>query len=163
MNEFQQYFLDVLTNKYADFEGRATRSEYWFYILFQILSYLILIPIIFLLGPRGLLIGVLLYFILAIAYFLPSLAVAVRRLHDAGKSGLWFLLALIPGGGLVLIIFFCLDSQPFTNKWGPNPHTLYSDDSDIIDSDLNFLDTDIDHYQKRRNLPDDDIPIDELV
>ena len=57
-----------------------------------------------------------------LAVFIPGLAVSVRRLHDIGKSGWWFLILLVPFiGAIVLLIFFCLDSQPGGNKYGSNP------------------------------------------
>lgn len=95
--------------KYATFEGRARRSEYWYFCLFNFLVGLLLgwIPVI----------GWLIY----LALFLPGIAVGVRRLHDIGKSGWWLLLALIPIVNLVLIYFYILDSQAGTNEYGPNP------------------------------------------
>jgi len=56
-----------------------------------------------------------------LATFIPSLAVTVRRLHDINRSGWWLLIGLIPLGGLVLLIFVCLDSNPGPNEYGPNP------------------------------------------
>lgn len=62
-------------------------------------------------------------FLYYFATFVPSLAVGSRRLHDTGRSGLWLLLALIPGGfgGIVLFVFFCLDGQRQPNQFGPDP------------------------------------------
>ena len=58
----------------------------------------------------------------ALAVFIPMLAVSVRRLHDIGKSGWWYLVGFIPYiGALVLLVFFVKDSQPGENKWGANP------------------------------------------
>ena len=58
----------------------------------------------------------------SLAIFLPSLAVCIRRLHDIGKSGWWYLLAFIPlVGAIILIIWFCKDSEPGANAYGPNP------------------------------------------
>ncbi|MBR1547445.1 MAG: DUF805 domain-containing protein [Prevotella sp.] len=95
----------VLGN-YVNFSGRARRSEYWWWVLFNILW--CWIPIVNIL--------------LGLAFFLPSLAVAIRRLHDTGRSGWWILLGLIPViGGLVLLIFYCTDSQLGENQYGPNP------------------------------------------
>ena len=63
-----------------------------------------------------------LYLIYTLAFLLPSIAVAIRRLHDTGRTGWWLLLALIPLiGAIVLIVFYCLDSQPGENEYGPNP------------------------------------------
>ncbi|MBY0067683.1 DUF805 domain-containing protein [Empedobacter sp. ULE_I145] len=52
---------------------------------------------------------------------IPRLALISRRLHDTGKSGWFYLLTFIPGGNLILLIFFIMDSQPGSNQWGPNP------------------------------------------
>ncbi|WP_243398301.1 DUF805 domain-containing protein [Deinococcus koreensis] len=73
--------------------------------------------------PSGIgLISLILAVLYALAVFVPSLAVTVRRLHDTGKSGWWYLIGLIPlVGGLVLLVFTVLDSEPGSNRWGPNP------------------------------------------
>ena len=105
-----QWFIYCLKQKYADFNGRARRKEYWWYALFQYIAFLVIgfIPIIGLLA--------------ALALIVPSLAVAVRRLHDIGKSGWNMLLLLIPFvGAILLLIFLTRDSAPGTNQYGPNP------------------------------------------
>ena len=60
----------------------------------------------------GMVVVLLLYFAYAIATFIPGLALTVRRLHDSGKSGLWLLIAFIPGASIVLLVFLCLESRP---------------------------------------------------
>ena len=113
------YFLDVLKNKYAQFDGRATRSEYWYFVLFQLIIF-ILVAVIdeFLANITG---GIPVLTIIAFLVFLiPSIAVAVRRLHDIGRSGWWYLLSIVPIVSLVLIAFFVMDSKP-DNEYGPNP------------------------------------------
>ena len=89
-------------SKYVTFSGRATRSEYWW---FALLCFIVgMIPLVNFLG---------------ILLFLPALAVSVRRLHDAGKSGLNLLWVLIPFlGQLYLIYLYVQESQPGANKWG---------------------------------------------
>lgn len=107
----------VLT-RYAVFSGRACRSEYWF---FQLALFIV-----------GVLIGILagvttpevsyLSWVVQIAVFVPCLALMVRRLHDTGRSAwnlLWVLLPVI--GGLVLLIFAVLGSEPTANKYGEAP------------------------------------------
>lgn len=90
-------------SKYATFSGRASRSEFWYFFLFSFI--LGCIPIV--------------NFIAGLVLLLPSLAVAVRRLHDTGKSGWWYLICLIPFiGGLVLLIFYCQEGQPDANQYG---------------------------------------------
>ena len=92
-------------NNYANFDGRARRSEYWWWTLAMIIAGCI--PIVNIIALFGGLI--------------PSIAVAVRRLHDTNRSGWWYLLALVPIANIVLIYFFVLDSEPGTNEYGPNP------------------------------------------
>ncbi|MBP1542210.1 MAG: DUF805 domain-containing protein [Prevotella sp.] len=102
-------FIDAIKSvlsQYAGFSGRARRSEYWWWTLFSLLW--AWIPIVNIL--------------LGLIFFIPSIAVAVRRLHDTGRSGWWILLGIIPIiGGIVLLIFYCTDSQPGENQYGPNP------------------------------------------
>ncbi|GGL93860.1 membrane protein [Deinococcus aerolatus] len=129
MNEY----LKVLRTHYADFSGRARRREYWLFTLVNtVISFVLALP--FLLssaaasadGAPGSLGGLalasaVLASIYTLAVLVPSLAVVVRRLHDTGKSGWWYLLSLIPFGSLVVLVFLLLDSEPGANKWGPNP------------------------------------------
>ncbi|MED4531174.1 DUF805 domain-containing protein [Metabacillus fastidiosus] len=112
------WYLRVLKN-YATFEGRARRKEYWMFYLINAIISIILIT-----AERAtdMIFFSLLDVLYALAILLPSLAVAVRRLHDTGRSGWWFLINLIPIiGALVFLIFTCLDSEPNSNKYGPNP------------------------------------------
>lgn len=95
--------IKVCFKKYADFTGRANRAEYWYWALFTLLFSFI--PII--------------NIIAGLAFFIPSLAAAVRRLHDIGKSGWWYLVALIPFVGAIwLIVLLCQPSQPGANEYG---------------------------------------------
>ncbi|GMQ91928.1 MAG: hypothetical protein BMS9Abin11_1243 [Gammaproteobacteria bacterium] len=109
------WYLDVL-KKYAVFDGRAQRTEYWMFFLFNIIISIILTVIENAIGLPLVLSG--LYFL---AILLPSIGVAIRRLHDTGRSGWWLLIALIPFVGIVLLIFMVLDSQSGDNEYGPNP------------------------------------------
>lgn len=132
------YFKVCVTKKYANFEGRARRSEYWyfylFYMIFFIPIYALTLSSLFLEGGTSLSIPVsILLLVFICALLVPSLAVSVRRLHDVGKSGWMFLLGIIPiVGPIILLVWFCTDSQPGSNKWGPNPKALNTND-DIID------------------------------
>ncbi len=120
------WFKKVVFENYANFEGRARRSEYWYYTLANVLILLsILLVGTLIIGGLELealspLIGGL-YILVTLALIIPSLAVAVRRLHDTGKSGWLLLIGLIPFGGIVLLVFYAQDSDINTNKWGPNP------------------------------------------
>ncbi len=94
-------------NKYAVFEGRANRSEYWYWVLFNII--LCFVPY--------------LGWIVLLGTIIPSIAVAVRRLHDIGKSGWYYLICLIPFvGSLLLLIWFCNPSNEGENEYGANPN-----------------------------------------
>lgn len=120
------WFKKVVLENYVNFEGRARRSEYWYYTLAQILliiSVLILGSIFIGAFELEMLTPIFggLYVLLTFGLLLPSLGVAVRRLHDTGKSGWFILLGLIPFGGLILLVFYLQDSDLGHNKWGPNP------------------------------------------
>lgn len=126
---------------YATFSGRARRTEYWSFVLF---NFLIMLSLEFIVGILGFIliflfsdnpVGLFLVLpaiwvvagIYALAAFIPGLAVTSRRLHDSGRSFWWFLLAIIPIvnfiGAIVLLVFTLLDSEPMTNQYGPNPKT----------------------------------------
>lgn len=108
------WYLHVLKN-YATFDGRATRSEYWYFILFNIIISIVL-SIIDEIATGGVL-GI----IYCLAVLIPFIAVATRRLHDINKSGWWQLIGLIPLiGAIVLLVFFCTDSKE-NNLYGLNP------------------------------------------
>jgi uncharacterized membrane protein YhaH (DUF805 family) len=117
-----KWFLIVL-RKYADFTGRAQRAEYWFFTLFYLLFFLALSLVDGAAGLYNAAYGLgLLGGLFALAMILPSIAVSVRRLHDTSRSGWWLLISLIPLiGGVILLVFVCLDSTPGTNAYGPNP------------------------------------------
>ena len=113
--------------KYADFNGRARRSEYWLFWLFTTIVSIILTFV------GGLVMGGndpsnpfaggnLLSWIWTVAILIPSIAVGVRRLHDTDRSGWWLLLILLPIiGAIVLLIFFVLDGTSGSNKFGSDP------------------------------------------
>lgn len=116
------WYLEVL-KKYAVFNGRARRAEYWWFFLFSVIISIVLSVIDgFITGPQG--IGIL-GLIYSLAVLIPSIAVGIRRLHDTGRSGWWLLISFVPLiGAIVLIVFFVLDSQPGENQYGPNPKGL---------------------------------------
>ena len=107
--------------RYAVFEGRAQRQEYWFFLLFNILISIALSMLDGALVVTGSGIGVL-SLIYALAVFLPGLAVTVRRLHDTDRSGWWVLIGLVPViGSIVLLVFMAIDGTPGPNRFGSNP------------------------------------------
>lgn len=115
------WYLGVL-KKYAVFNGRARRKEYWYFVLFNFIACIILTAIDVLTGTYSAQTHMgLLGSVYTLAVLLPSIAVGVRRLHDTGRSGWWLFLALIPVAGLALLVFFLLDSKPGENQYGPSP------------------------------------------
>jgi uncharacterized membrane protein YhaH (DUF805 family) len=107
-------------NKYADFSGRARRSEYWFFALFNVLVSIVASIIDAIIGTRSGSFG-LVEAIAGLALLVPGLAAGARRLHDTSRSGWWLLIGLIPIiGAIVLIVFFVQDSHP-DNQYGPSP------------------------------------------
>jgi len=122
-----EYFKLALS-RWNDFQGRSRRSEFWYFYLGFVL---IVFGLSFLGGiiggatgsEAGGIIPMVLLGIVSLVFIVPFLACAVRRLHDSGKSGWWLLISIIPLGGIVLFVFYCLDSEPGANKWGPNPKT----------------------------------------
>ena len=134
MNYFNAYFIDVLKKRYVQFYGRAPRREFWYFILFSIIGRLLLsiidgiVGLTFILGidPQGTPVQVgILSMLFSLGLILPSIAIAIRRLHDIGKSGWWYLLAIIPFvnviGIFVLIYFFITPSQQGDNRYGSFP------------------------------------------
>jgi uncharacterized membrane protein YhaH (DUF805 family) len=108
--------------KYVGFSGRARRSEYWWFFLFTVLVSIVADLIDVMLGTMSedTNVGVV-GTIAGLALLLPSIAVAIRRLHDTSRSGWWILLGLIPiVGWIILIVFYVQDSHP-DNKYGSSP------------------------------------------
>lgn len=135
------YFKKVLTEDYANFRGRARRSEYWYFALFTTLLAMVLAVASFVMfdaSDGGSFIGFLPFGLFYLAIIIPTLAVTVRRLHDTGRSGWFVLINFIPYiGGIIMIVLCCFDSQPGTNKWGPNPKEMGDDTmSHLVDDDL---------------------------
>lgn len=103
-------------SKYVDFSGRARRSEYWYWVLFVVLVDIVASILDSALGSER-----LFYSLAGLVFFLPGVAVAIRRLHDTGRSGWWLLLVFaIIVGWIVLIVWFCKDSEG-ENQYGPSP------------------------------------------
>ena len=107
--------------KYATFSGRAGRQEYWYFVLFNILAYILLSIIAGIIGK----IGASLLSLYAVAAFLPGLAASIRRLHDTNRSGWWLLIMAIPlVGSIVLLVFLAQESHAIENQYGPIPRAL---------------------------------------
>ncbi|RME14739.1 MAG: DUF805 domain-containing protein [Alphaproteobacteria bacterium] len=106
--------------RFADFSGRAPRSEFWWYVLFLMAADAVLTRLdAALLGTP---VVPFLSGIFSLAMLLPTVAVAVRRLHDLDKAGWWYLLVLVPlVGVIVLIVWFASPGTPGGNSFGPDP------------------------------------------
>jgi uncharacterized membrane protein YhaH (DUF805 family) len=117
----------MVWRKYAEFNGRARRKEYWMFSLINCLVAFVLgiVAGVMFTATNSASLGAVVFGLLglySLAVLVPSLAVAVRRLHDIGMSGWLLLIGLIPGiGGLVLLVLTLLDSKPGANQYGPNP------------------------------------------
>lgn len=124
--------------RYADFSGRSRRKEYWMFVLFQILVSLPMMFIVFAaadvsggdgMGTLGGVLLVVLGLIYLGLFFIPGLAVQVRRFHDQDKSGWFILLGFIPYiGGLILFIFMCIEGTRGSNRFGPDPKDPYGEE-----------------------------------
>lgn len=108
--------------KYATFQGRARRSEYWYWCLFNILVDFVLIAIdysayLVVWGDVGILTT-----LFSLVVLVPNIAVTVRRLHDIGRSGWWYWIYFVPVLGFIVLLVFCVtDSKPEENKYGVSP------------------------------------------
>lgn len=113
----------VALKQYATFDGRSRRKEYWFFALSNLIAMILLAIVDGITGNLDETVGLgLLSGLYCLAVFVPSIAVTVRRLHDTNHRGWWVLIGLIPlVGGIVLLVFTVMDSQPGANRFGPNP------------------------------------------
>ena len=103
-------------DNYVNFDGRASRPMYWWWVLFAILASIVGNILDAIIGAQ------IFSILIGLALFLPGLAVAVRRLHDTDRSGWWILIGLVPLIGFIwLIVLYCIDSTPGTNRFGPQP------------------------------------------
>ena len=135
--------------KYADFYGRATRTEFWMFFLFRVLVLVaFIIPLLILaaldsgapVDPDGNASGfgvgigmiVILGGLVYVGLLIPELAVTVRRFHDQDLSGWLVLLGLIPAGGFVIFIFMLLQGTNGTNRHGPDPRAPTEDTARIF-------------------------------
>ena len=121
--------------KYAEFRGRASRPEFWWFVLaYYIVILMPLVPLIALDSKSSLdspgfdesVNGVAIFFVfltgvVVLAFILPYLAAGVRRLHDTGKSGWWWLLGLVPFGWIVVLVFLVGEGDKGWNQYGPPP------------------------------------------
>jgi uncharacterized membrane protein YhaH (DUF805 family) len=109
----------VVLENYANFSGRASLGEYWWFTLASI----VIAVVATILGSASTLFSVLLL-LYALAVFIPSLGVGVRRLHDTNRSGWWYLIAFIPFGFIVLLVFLASQGTAGPNNYGPPPEPV---------------------------------------
>ena len=117
-------FVDAVRtclNKYATFAGRASRPEYWYFVLFNLLVSLVGTIVEELSGGLGAVLGFV-YALVALMLILPTLAVGARRLHDIGRTGWWLLLSFVPVIGQLVLLFWAIQrGNEGTNAYGPQP------------------------------------------
>lgn len=114
------WYLQVL-NKYMQFKGRACRSEYWYFFLFNLLigaGINLFSGILGALSGHSSSLGGVVFNVYQLALFIPFLAVGVRRMHDTGHSGWWIILPIVN------FIFLCLRGDKDANKYGPAENNL---------------------------------------
>jgi len=118
-----EWYLKVVRDNYANFQGRARRQEYWMFVLFNMIF--IIAGLLIFGGIAAALEApaiIFLIYIYIFAVFIPSIAVVVRRLHDIGKSGWYYFVSLIPFiGGIWLLILLVTEGDKGPNEYGPDP------------------------------------------
>ncbi len=119
MDNFDRWFLNPTKQQYFDFDGRATRQQYWMYFLWVVI---LSIVVSILSGVLGF--GDLLANLFALAFAIPQIAFGARRLHDIGKSGWWQLIYFVPIIGLiVMLVWLVRQGEAGSNKYGADPRT----------------------------------------
>jgi len=114
------WYIGIAVKKFADFNGRARRKEFWYFFLANIVINVALwilsaVPIL------GWLFRIIAW-LFSLAIIIPNLAIGVRRLHDTNRKGLWILLALIPlVGWIILIVWAATEGTHGSNNYGPDP------------------------------------------
>lgn len=140
--DFKQFIINTYLRNYANFEGRASKSQFWCSMLFNLIAFMAIIFLAILLGViihsiknammssvshvgtdnyvgLFMLLGIIVY---AIAFTLPNIAVSVRRLHDTGKGGQWFFISLVPYLGFIWLLILCsLKGEDKPNRFGEIP------------------------------------------
>ena len=110
------WYLAVL-KKYAVFEGRARRKEYWMFVLFNFIIAIVLSIVEGFVNASGIISG-----LYSLAVFIPSIAVLARRLHDTNRSGWWILIGFVPLiGFIVLLVFAVMEGTNGSNDYGSDP------------------------------------------
>ena len=122
--------ISSVFHNYAKFDGRARRSEYWYWTLFVMIINAVLYGLTAVTtansssggSSSGFSFVSVISMIWSLAILVPGLAVCWRRLHDIGKSGAYYFIILIPlVGPILMLVWFATDSEPGPNQYGPNP------------------------------------------
>ena len=127
-----EWYIKVMRDNYINFKGRARRKEYWMFTLVYVIILMGCTALDNMFGTVFMMDGGALgeismgygwvYTICGLVHFLPALSLVVRRLHDVGKSGWFYLIILIPLIGIIwLLVLYCTEGQKQDNKWGPDP------------------------------------------
>ena len=117
MDEFNKYFVEIITKKYLDCSGRARRKEFWMFSLFQGLVFIVIGIIDYVLFD-----SLLLYYLAGLGFLLPNWCIRVRRMHDLYKRWTWILITLIPLiGGIWFFVLTVLPGTEGDNQFGPDP------------------------------------------
>jgi len=114
-----KFFLAAM-QKYTVFQGRSSRSEFWYFVLFSGVLSGVAWGLDRALGTAAEGTGLFLR-VAELVFLLPSISVAVRRLHDIDRTGWWYLIAMTGVGLIVLIVFYCRRGTPGANRFGPEP------------------------------------------
>ncbi|OOG45738.1 DUF805 domain-containing protein [Rhodanobacter sp. C01] len=113
---FFDWYLKCIKNHYADLDGRARRTEYWMFYLVNLIIVIVLALISRAMGSQ------VLSTLYGLAVLVPHIAVAVRRLHDTGRTGWWLLIALIPVIGWIwIIVLLATNGDQGSNQYGADP------------------------------------------
>ena len=135
MMGFSDAVQNVLMNNYANLDGRASRSEYWWFVLFNFIVNIVTFVIDLTLGSMITYDMGYVGLIAFLALLLPTVSVSVRRLHDIGKSGWWILLAIIPIvnfiGIFVILVFTLMEGEEHPNQYGNVPTNTLEHDGNI--------------------------------
>ncbi|MBR5633847.1 MAG: DUF805 domain-containing protein [Prevotella sp.] len=121
MNEFIENFKEVMTKKYATFNGRAGLKEYWYFFVVNLAVVFSLYILMLIFMKSAAMVAIIggLSWLWSLALLIPGLALTVRRLHDTGKGGGWIFIALIPIlGALYLLYLMIIKGEPTANRFG---------------------------------------------
>lgn len=119
---FGEAIVKAIQENYCNFSGRASRSEYWWYLLAMFALQCALSLVTFVVGDTA---GTIISGLIGLALLLPGLGLCVRRLHDVGHSGWWLLIALTGIGAILLLVWYIMPSQAGANEYGDEPNMVY--------------------------------------